>query len=116
MENKPSSIGLLLAVGVALVAYGAAVAPLGAQSETRCIQTNLINGTKRSGDETFIDFRMRNGTVYRNTLRSKCAGISSNAIGYRTHGSRELCKGGTVRVARTGNSCILGSFVEVSNP
>jgi|SRR5215469_2315109 len=121
MENKhprravPSG-RLLLTAGVALVAYAVATPSFGQPAETRCIQTRQISNTKRSSDETFLDFHMRSGIVYRNTLRQRCPGLSAYGIGYRTHGSSELCKGSIVRVARTGSSCVLGSFVEVSNP
>lgn len=83
-------------------------------SETRCVHTNRIDQIKRARDGTFIDFQMRGGVTYRNTLRNKCPGLSTSGIGYKTRGTATLCRGETVRVLKTGGVCILGPFVEIA--
>ena len=83
-----------------------------------CVQTNRIRGTSIVDDQT-IDFRMSNGTVYRNTLPNSCPGLrAADAFSYRTSQAR-LCNVDIIRVLntsggpRTGASCGLGQFVPV---
>lgn len=83
-----------------------------------CIQTNRIRSTNVVDDQT-VDFRMSNGTVFRNTLPNNCPGLrSAGAFSYRSTQSR-LCSVDIIRVLnttggpRTGASCGLGQFVPV---
>lgn len=83
-----------------------------------CIQTNRIRSTNIVDDQT-IDFRMSNGTIYRNTLPNRCPGLRpGDAFSYRTTQSR-LCRIDVIRVINTtggprfGASCGLGQFVPV---
>ena len=84
----------------------------------RCIQTNRIRSTQIIDDQT-IDFRMSNGTVFRNTLPSRCPGLrAGDAFSYRTS-QAQLCNVDIIRVLNTGGgprfgaSCGLGMFVPV---
>jgi len=110
--NFPEGAIRALAIAAALSICAGAIASAGA-TETRCVRTYLIHTTRRSSDGAFIDFDMRGGTVYRNTLRNRCPGLKSNGFGYKTSGG-SLCKGSIIHVARSGGTCILGSFVEIS--
>ena len=83
-----------------------------------CIQTNRIRSTSIVTDQ-MIDFRMSNGTVFRNTLPNRCPGLgTADAISYRTNQAR-LCSVDVIRVLTTsggprfGASCGLGQFVPV---
>ena len=83
-----------------------------------CIQINRIRSTSIVDDQT-IDFRMSNGTVFRNTLPNRCPGLNSaNAFSYSTS-QAQLCNVDVIRVLNTGGgprlgaSCGLGQFVPV---
>lgn len=83
-----------------------------------CVQINRIRSTSIVDDQT-VDFRMSNGTIYRNTLPNSCPGLNAaDAFSYRTSQS-QLCNVDIIRVLNTGGgprfgaSCGLGQFVPV---
>jgi hypothetical protein len=93
----------------AAVATGAAV---------DCVQTSLIDDTKVWNDAV-IDFRMRNGVTYRNTLPHSCPNLGfDERFSYRTT-TGQLCSIDTITVLPTGSSipgptCGLGKFQPVT--
>jgi len=81
-----------------------------------CISTSSIDNTVVHDDRT-IDFRMRDGTVYRNTLPVSCNPLGwEKRFSYRTQTSR-LCSSDTITVMQSGGvgapTCSLGQFVPV---
>ncbi len=90
-----------------------------ADSDTRqsCVQLSDIRSTNVVDSRT-IDFIMRGGRTYRNTLRNRCAGLTrQDAFSYRTSLPR-LCSVDIIRVldtaggaVREGAACALGAFV-----
>jgi hypothetical protein len=116
-RNPPFKRRVTAALAVTLLVIPMLISlDMGAQAqatEKRCVSTNQIHQTKRSADGTFIDFRMTGSTVYRNTLRQRCSGLTRNGFTYRTtNGS--LCSGNTIRVLKSGGSCTLGPFVDIT--
>ncbi len=93
----------------AAVAVGAAV---------DCVRTNLIEDTRVYGDST-IDFHMRNGVIYRNTLPRSCPNLGfDQRFSYKTT-TGQLCGIDTITVLPTGSSlpgptCGLGKFQPVT--
>ena len=60
-----------------------------------------------------LDFRMKNGTVYRNTLRTPCPGLKFNGFVYKTH-TGDICENmQTIRVLRSHEVCMLGAFTKL---
>ncbi len=83
-----------------------------------CVQISQIRSTRVIDDQT-IDFRMRNGTVLRNTLPNRCPGLGfERAFSYRTS-IPQLCNVDIITVVvqgggpQIGASCGLGQFVPV---
>lgn len=77
-----------------------------------CLKTYLIHSTKVVDSKT-IDFRMTDGTVYRNALRSPCSGLNFNGFVYRTR-TGEICDNSqSIRVLRTHQVCMLGAFTKL---
>jgi hypothetical protein len=81
-----------------------------------CVSTGEIDDTKVHDDRT-IDFRMRDGTIYRNTLPVSCNPLGwEKRFAYRTINSR-LCSTDTITVLQSGGvggpTCGLGEFVPV---
>lgn len=84
-----------------------------------CIQPSRIRDSKVIDGST-IDFRMRGGKTYRNTLPRKCARLGfEQAFSYRTSINR-LCNVSIIRVLdttgfgiRETNACGLGKFQEI---
>ena len=82
-----------------------------------CVSTGSIDNTRVHDDRT-IDFVMRDGTVYRNTLPVSCSPLGfEKRFSYRTTSAR-LCSSDTITVLQSGGvgapTCSLGQFVPVN--
>ena len=83
-----------------------------------CIRTSQIRSTQVQDDQT-IDFRMRNGDIFRNTLPNRCPGLSMNRAFSYSPTASQLCSVDIITVIesgggpRRGASCGLGQFVPV---
>jgi hypothetical protein len=84
-----------------------------------CIMRSNIRSTEVIDNQT-IDFKMRNGDIYRNKLPSKCSGLSFNeAFSYRTS-TNQLCNVDIIRPLdntagriETRGACGLGKFQQI---
>ena len=91
----------------------ATVAP--AVAAPTCLYTYLIDRTKVVDAQT-IDFRMRDGTVYRNVLQHKCTGLRFNGFVYRVQ-TDQICDNlQSIRVLQTNDICLLGAFTKLPTP
>ncbi|MBN9505582.1 MAG: hypothetical protein J0I69_06100 [Altererythrobacter sp.] len=82
-----------------------------------CVSTGEIDDT-RVRDNRTIDFVMRDGKVYRNTLPVACSPLGfEKRFAYRTTTAR-LCSSDTITVLQSGGvgapTCGLGKFVPVN--
>lgn len=117
--RSTSIIVLAVAPLLAMPAFaGSSRAPelVPAGEPVNCVQMNQIRDTTVRDDQT-IDFRMRNGTVFRNTLPRSCPSLGfQRAFGYR-NSTNQLCSVDTITVIQTGGgpsrgaTCGLGQFV-----
>ncbi len=95
----------------------AAYQPVG--EAVNCIDINRIDTTRILANN-IIDFKMRGGKMYRNTLPSSCPGlVMEDRFSYRTSTSR-LCNVDIIRVLQNyggrleeGVGCGLGKFQPV---
>lgn len=102
--SKIQCLALVLACAVA------AIAPASAGSI--CLKTYLIDRTTVVDSKT-IDFRMRDGTVYRNVLLSPCRGLNFDGFVYTVRAD-EICDNlQSIRVLRSGQVCLLGAFTKL---
>lgn len=84
-----------------------------------CIMRSNIRSTDVIDDQT-IDFKMRNGDIYRNRLPNKCSGLGfEEAFSYKTSTNR-LCNVDIIHVlSQTGGrldtrgACGLGKFQKI---
>lgn len=100
----------------ALTALAAvSVAPVAAQDADHniCLKTYYIDSTHVVDAKTIL-FRMKDGTVYRNTLATACNGLLWDGFVYVLHYD-ELCSNDrqTIRVLRSHQVCQLGRFSKV---
>lgn len=80
-----------------------------------CLKTYLIDSTKVVDAKT-LDFKMTDGTVYRNALRTSCSGLRFNGFVYVTH-MDEICDNmQSIRVLETHEVCLLGAFTKLPPP
>lgn len=86
----------------------------------KCINSSRLARTKTVNDKT-VDFTLRNGKTYRNTLLTSCSIIRNNdRFTYRQESSTRLCKGDKISSLETIGDrlqsfglCGLGEFQEV---
>ena len=84
-----------------------------------CINRSQIRSTDVISD-SIIDFKMRGGDIYRNTLPNKCGGLAfDEAFSYRTS-TNQLCSVDIIRVldqtagrVQERNACGLGKFQKI---
>lgn len=85
-----------------------------------CINRSQIRSTDVIDNQT-IDFKMRNGDIYRNNLPNKCSGLAfEEAFSYRTS-TNQLCNVDIIRVLdntagriETRGACGLGKFQKIT--
>jgi hypothetical protein len=121
----PLFIGSLLAAGSAALAVSHSskddkyvIKTIGEPKS--CVMRSNIRSTKVINDRT-IDFKMRNGDIYRNELPNRCSRLGfEEAFSYRTSTNR-LCNVDIIRVLdttggglRTHGACGLGKFQQIT--
>ena len=94
----------------ALIALGASmVTPAAAGSV--CLYTYYIQDSHVVDARTIL-FKMKDGTVWRNDLRTSCSGLLFHGFTYTLH-DMQLCDyGQSIRVLTTGEVCTLGNFTK----
>ena len=79
----------------------------------------VVNESIDAPDDRTILFHMRHNKVWKNTLVNECAGLKNNANGFVYEPTKqvngEICENfQSIILADNGNTCLLGSFTEVS--
>jgi hypothetical protein len=104
--KKIAVLGALLAVAVSAPA---ALAQDHSGPSPRCLRSEYIDRTDVVSPKQ-INFRMKDGTVYRSDLKTPCSGLKFNGFVYVTPVD-EVCGGfQSIRVLQTGQVCVLGKF------
>jgi hypothetical protein len=124
------TIALLTLIAATLTTGGCAQAPtspsarrsppaaVAAGAPVDCVHTSFIERTQVYGDDV-IDFHMRDGKVYRNTLPNRCPTLGfEERFAYRTT-TGQLCSVDTITVLQSGSqigapTCGLGKFQPVT--
>ena len=99
-----AKLAIALAIGVA------GIAP--ATAATVCLKTYLIDSTHVTDAKTIL-FRMRDGAVWSNTLRTPCSGLRFHGFQYTLHEDQLCGYGQVIRVLTTEEVCVLGNFTKV---
>jgi hypothetical protein len=77
-----------------------------------CLKTSMIDTTKVIDSRT-LDFRMRDGTVWRNALVNQCPSLKFYGFVYSTN-YPEICGNmQSIRVLRSREVCMLGTFTKL---
>jgi hypothetical protein len=77
-----------------------------------CLNTRDIQRTEPKDDRT-IDFYMRDGKVWRNTLRQICPMLKTSAYTQVLQNDQVCSNAQFIHVFQTGNTCTLGDFTRV---
>ncbi|HEV2650573.1 MAG TPA: hypothetical protein VGU69_04885 [Rhizomicrobium sp.] len=108
---------LIAAAAVAIALAAPALADTGGAGPEKpggnvCLKTSMIDTTKVIDAKT-LDFRMRNGTVWRNALRGSCPSLKFNGFVYSTN-YPEICGNlQSIRVLKSQTICLLGPFTKM---
>jgi hypothetical protein len=114
MKSATLALGVLLS---AMLPGGAGAESSGAATPgPACLQASSVDSTGVIDEKTIL-FHMRNGTVWKNTLRQSCPNLKFQ------RGFSEIVRGGEIcankqiiSVLGTRNPCQLGAFTLVSKP
>lgn len=116
---------LALCVVATALACGAALAQPAqtpAKSETPakhqplvCLSTSDIDRTSTPDTRTIL-FYMRNGKIWKNTLRARCSGLAFYGFIYRVHGGQICSNMQSIEVIQTHETCMLGDFTPYTPP
>jgi len=89
----------LLALAVAVASPASAL----------CLRNREIDSTNVPDGKTMI-IKMRNGTVYHNTLLSRCSALKYNGFVWVSHNDEVCDNAATLRVLNSGQICQIGKF------
>ena len=83
-----------------------------------CLASRDIKDTDAQKDGRAILYTMRDGSVWRNDLRGRCPTIRWSGFGYSTANPQSsICENEqTLVVFRSGETCGLGNFTQVTPP
>jgi len=104
---------VLLSMGPA-AAQGEAPVP-GASSPARvCLDLREVQRTETPNDRTIL-FHMRDGKIWRNTLRQNCPMLRTSPYVQVLQNGQMVCSNQQfIHVLQTGNTCSLGEFTPVA--
>jgi hypothetical protein len=75
-----------------------------------CLNVSDIRRSETPDDRTII-FHMRDGKVWRNTLKTACPMLKTSPFTQVLHAGDLMCANQQViHVTQTGNDCVLGDF------
>lgn len=99
-----------LLVLASLAAIGPAQASTHNPDANRCLRGQDIRNTTTPNSHTIL-FHMRDGTVWRNTLRNTCSGLTWDGFIHKNFGAEEYCGNKEiVQSINSGEHCMLGDF------
>ncbi len=77
-----------------------------------CLETTRIDSTHVLDAKTIL-FRMRDGTVWRNTLRNSCPTLKFNGFVYTVRLDEVCGNQQSIQVLRSHEVCMLGPFTKL---
>ena len=80
-----------------------------------CLQSTSIENTTTVDPSTIL-FHMRNGTVWKNTLKTPCPGLKFHGFTYLTRADEVCSNAQSIAVIETGEACQLGIFTPYTGP
>jgi hypothetical protein len=97
---------VLAAAAMLFIAAPAIAAPV-------CLDADNIQ-SRPSPDGKVIDFHMRDGSVWRNTLQRPCPGLRFDGFSWTLDGTHNVCENEQIiHVLHTGEICSLGKFEKI---
>jgi hypothetical protein len=116
-KEKVMKYSTIAAAAIAIALSAPALADTGGAGPEKpggnvCLKTSMIDTTKVIDSRT-LDFRMRDGTVWRNALVNQCPSLKFYGFVYSTN-YPEICGNmQSIRVLRSHEVCMLGTFTRL---
>ena len=103
----------LLIAAIAVTAFAG-----GAQAVPICLRTQDMLQSEPAKDGASITFKMRDGSVWRNDLHSRCPDLQFDGFVWRVRDAGDsVCEDTqSLRVLRSGQVCVLGKFTQIQPP
>jgi len=110
------SISRAAIIAALLFSIGPAVAQAPASAPSRvCLNLRDIERTETPDDRTIL-FHMRDGKIWRNTLRQNCPMLRTSPWAQVIQGGDMVCSNQQfIHVLQTGNTCTLGDFAPLAS-
>jgi hypothetical protein len=109
-------IAFLACVALLLAHRTSAQALSPPQTAGVCLNGTDIEYTQTPNDQTVV-FHMRDGKVWRNTLKTPCPNLKfEHAFSETIRGGQICANQQIIRVQQTGNFCALGDFTLIGSP
>ncbi len=105
--------------GAAVLAAIAMMAAAPAQAAGPfCLSTRNFESTEAHHNGGAIDFKMRDGSVWRNELRGRCPDLKFNGFIWTVRNpDATVCENeNALTVIRSGETCALGKFTQIKPP
>ena len=113
---KPILYASVLACLLAAPASAQPASDTPAPAGNVCIDTMRIDHTTVPDSRTIL-FHMRDGKIWKNTLRQSCSGLKFYGFSYSPTPPHQLCSNmETIRVIQQGTVCMLGAFTPYTPP
>jgi hypothetical protein len=107
--SSSALVALLFAVSAPAIAQPAASRPANV-----CLNVRDIQRTEAVDDQTIL-FHMRGGKIWRNTLKAACPMLKVSPFTEVLNSGELVCANQQfIRLALTGNQCVLGDFTPVA--
>jgi len=96
---------------LSLLSVGPAVAQAPAPNPSRvCLNIRDVERTETPDDRTIV-FHMRDGKIWRNTLKQNCPMLRTSPYTQVLHSGDLVCANQQfIHINQTGNTCTLGDF------
>jgi len=111
MNLTPAFAGAALVL--AATAASGVQAPASSPASNVCLFSRNIQRTEVVNDRTIL-FHMRDGKVWRNTLRRVCPLLTTSPYTQNLHTDQVCANQQFIHVTRTGDTCALGDFTPVA--
>ncbi len=113
IKSHSSKMTSRVVVATLLLAIGANAVAEARETSLTCLKVRQVTGTKAVDSRT-IDFLMRDGSVYRNSLRTPFNGATFAGFIHRSW-SNEFCDHEIITIMDSREQCVLGNFKKLSN-
>lgn len=88
----------------------------GVKPRNVCLRSYRIDHTTYKREDNSLLFHMRNGTIWKNHLRSPCYGLAFHGFAYENYTDQICGNFQSIRVLHSGEVCMLGSFTPYAKP